>query len=429
MSMSLSRLRFLLLYALLAVILLAGALAVLVWGLNLRDEDRGVAPTGPFVAAPGQVERGAYLARAGNCMGCHSAPGGAMLAGGRRIDTPFGGVWAPNLTPDDATGLGRWSAADFWRALHNGRSRDGHLLAPAFPYPSYTLVTRDDADAIYAYLRSVPAVQQSSPRPGLRFPFGTQPALAVWRALYFKPGVFQPDPARDATWNRGAYLVRGLGHCEACHTQRDALGGFSSGSEFNGGLVPMTHWYAPALASPGADGAAVADTIALLKNGVSARGAVIGPMADVVDTSTRWLTDADVLSMASFLHTLPPPARDAAAAGAFEAAPPERMKAGAAVYKDACVRCHGEQGEGVPGAYPPLAGNRSVTLASPVNVVQAILGGGYPPSTTGNPRPYGMPPFVASLTEQQVADVATYVRQSFGNQAPQVTTLDLTKAH
>jgi mono/diheme cytochrome c family protein len=434
-----SRLRFAFVYALVAVVAIGGAVALLLIGLGLRGDD-AVAPeppvaAGPFVAQPGQVERGAYLARAGNCGGCHTARGGLPYAGGRVIETPFGGVPAPNLTPDLETGLGRWSAADFWRALHDGLARDGRPYAPAFPYPDFTLVTREDADALYAYLRSLPAVRRANDPGRLRFPYGTTPALAVWRALYFRPGVFAPEPAHDATWNRGAYLVRGLGHCEACHASRDALGGASAAASFTGGALPTQHWYAPALAAPVEAGLADADAtqlVQLLKTGVSPRGAVIGPMADVVATSTQHLTHEDLFAMAVYLQPASganPHATASRAAPAVPDAPPDQMKAGAAIYHDHCARCHGDAGEGAAGAYPALAGNRSVLLASPVNVVQAILGGGFPPSTAGNPRPYGMPPFVATLDETQVAAVATYVRQSFGNRAPAVSVLEVARSH
>jgi mono/diheme cytochrome c family protein len=433
-----SRLRFAFVYALVAVVSIGAAVGLLLVGLGLRGDDAvapaGPAPAGPYAATPAQVARGAYLARAGNCEGCHTARGGPAYAGGRVIETPFGGVPAPNLTPDDETGLGRWSEADFWRALHDGLARDGRPYAPAFPYPNFTLVTREDAAAIHAYLRSLPPVRRANEKSRLRFPYGTTPALAVWRALYFRPGVFEPDPARDVAWNRGAYLVRGLGHCEACHTARNALGGATTASTFGGGALPTLHWYAPALAAPVDAGGAADDVTALaqlLKTGVSPRGAVIGPMADVVATSTQHLDDADLFAMATYLHAVPgaPASRGPAARTGppVEDAPPAQMQAGAAIYHDHCAGCHGDAGQGEPGAYPALAGNRSVTLASPVNVVQAILGGGFPPSTAGNPRPYGMPPFVATLDETQVAAVATYVRQSFGNRAPAVSLLEVAR--
>ena len=161
-----------------------------------------------------------YPARAGDCVACHTAVGETPFAGGRRIATPFGDVYSSNLTPDDATGIGRWSRSDFWRALHYGKSRDGRRLYPAFPYPNLTRVTREDSDAIYAYLRSLAPVSRETPAATVGFPYDTQLALRVWRALYFRAGEAKPDPSRSAQWNRGAYLVEGLGHCSACHAAR-----------------------------------------------------------------------------------------------------------------------------------------------------------------------------------------------------------------
>lgn len=224
------------------------ALAALVWHLNTRDEPELSATA--INATPELLARGAYLARAGNCAACHTVRGGTPYAGGRGIDTPFGTVYSSNLTPDVRTGIGSWSAAEFWRALHNGRSKDGRLLYPAFPYPSYTTVTRPDSDALYAYLHSLPATAQPAPPHALRWPFNQQAALAVWRALYFSPATFQPEPAQSAEWNRGAYLVRGLGHCGACHTARNALGATDTRLDLAGGLIPVQNWYAPSLTAP-----------------------------------------------------------------------------------------------------------------------------------------------------------------------------------
>jgi mono/diheme cytochrome c family protein len=211
--------------------LLAGLVVLLVLGtaalvaLNLRGEDALPAEAGTaFEATPAQVDRGRYLALAGNCAGCHTVRGGQPYAGGLGIETPFGTVYAGNLTPDAQQGIGSWSPAHFWRALHNGRGKDGRLLYPAFPYPSFTRITREDSDALYAYLRSVPASATPNTAHRLRFPYDTQAALAVWRALSFTPAPFVPDPAQPAEWNRGAYLVEGLGHCIACHGTRNVAG-------------------------------------------------------------------------------------------------------------------------------------------------------------------------------------------------------------
>lgn len=410
-----------------AALLVMALLAALVAWLNVRGE----APLDATVTAPGAtgdatadaatIQRGAYLARAGNCIGCHTAAGGAALAGGRGIDTPFGTVFASNLTPDEATGLGRWSAAEFWRALHHGRSKDGRLLYPAFPYPSFTHVTRVDADALYAFLRSVPPVRQPNQPHALRFPYSTQAALAVWRALFFSPGGLAPEPGRPAEWQRGRYLVQGLGHCAACHSGRNALGGPGLNAEFAGGLMPDESWYAPSLANPAEAGVqrwSQAEVVRLLGAGVSAHGSVAGPMAEVVYGSTQHLSPQDLAAMAHYLGALP---EQPAPVPTAKPAPPDQLARGGDLFKQHCAACHGEQGQGVPGIYPPLAGNRAVMLAPPHNLVQAIRKGGFAPATAGNPRPFGMPPFGHLLSDDEVAALATFLRQSWGHQAPPVS--------
>jgi mono/diheme cytochrome c family protein len=402
------------------------ALALLVLWLNLRGEEK-IHDAPPLTPPSGEsVARGAYLMRAGNCAACHTDRGGAAFAGGRAIDTPFGTVYASNLTPH-ATGIGSWTPAHFWRALHNGRSKDGRLLYPAFPYPHYTLLTRADADAMFDYLRSQPQVDRPNTPHRLRWPYGTQTALGVWRAMYFSPGEQAEDPARSAEWNRGAYLVRGLGHCGACHSARNALGATSNMMDLSGGLIPMQNWYAPSLSSATEASVAAWDTaqvVRLLKTGVAPRGAVLGPMATVVKESTQHLNDADLQAMAVFLKSLP----DGAAQEEETQAP--RMSArmaerGAKVYEQHCVRCHGANGEGVPGAYPPLAGNRAVKLHVTANLVQVVLGGGFPPATAGNPRPFGMPPYATLLSDADVAAVISHVRHAWGNNASAVSEFDV----
>ncbi|MGB9110332.1 MAG: cytochrome c, partial [Telluria sp.] len=346
---------------------------------------------------------------------CHTARGGQPYAGARLLETPFGGVSAPNITPDRATGIGAWSADDFWNALHNGVGRDGRLLYPAFPYPNYTKVTRDDADALYAYLRSLAPARQKNQPHALRFPYDSQAALAAWRLLYFKPGVYAPVPARGADWNRGAYLVEGLGHCAACHSPRNELG--ASGPGLHGGLIPVLGWYAPSLASTDPHLAQ------LLRTGVSPNGAVFGPMAEVVGRSLQHLSENDAGAMAVYLKSLPVEHEEREPA----AAPPDAsMKLGAKLYEQHCADCHGKDGrggiseDGSP-AYPALAGNRTLQLAEPVNAIRIVLNGGFAPATAGNPRPYGMPPASPVLNDEEVAAVVSYVRASWGNNARMVT--------
>jgi mono/diheme cytochrome c family protein len=409
---------------------LAG-MGALVWALNVRDEVDVNAPVATAAPSDSLIARGAYLARAGNCMSCHTARGGEPYAGGRAISTPFGTVFTSNLTPDNKTGMGTWSSAHFWRALHNGRSKNGRLLYPAFPYTNYTQVTREDSDALFAYLGSLPAVAQPNQPHALGFPFQSQAALAVWRALYFSPGVYQPESSRNAEWNRGAYLVKGLGHCSACHSARNALGASSQALDLAGGLIPMQNWYAPSLTSPHEAGVGGWDReriVRLLKNGVSPGASVTGPMAEVVLRSTQYLSLEDLGAMAQFLKELPN-ARPESAAPATPNAPATLAVNGARLYQQHCEQCHGHDGQGIANAYPALAGNRAVTMKLTVNLVQIVLNGGYAPATQGNPRPFGMPPFVLVLGDSDVAAVLTHIRTSWGNQASAVTPLEVKHLH
>ncbi|MBI5258282.1 MAG: cytochrome c [Burkholderiales bacterium] len=412
--------------------LLLAALGALAW-LNLRDEP-AADDTASVASDAATVQRGAYLARAGNCAGCHTVRGGAPYAGGRGIETPFGTVFAGNLTPDADTGLGRWTAAQFWRALHNGRSADGRLLYPAFPYPHFSRITRTDSDALYAYLRSLPPVRQPSRPHALRFPYDSQFALAVWRALFFAPARHHDDPRRTADWNRGSYLVHGLGHCGACHAPRNLLGAQRRDPALDGAPVPMQDWYAPALNAAEEAGVAhwpLDEVVQWLKTGRTARATALGPMADVVVRSTQHLSDADLRAIGVYLQSqvpAPSPASitsvpvvqgRASPPGAHGTAP--TGDAGRRLYERHCADCHGPQGEGVPGAYLPLAGNRTVTMANPANLVLAVVNGGFAPATTGNPRPFGMPPFGHVLTPAELADLLSYLRRAWGHQAPPVS--------
>lgn len=410
------------------VALITGTLVV--W-LNIRGEAAVVQgrPAGAPRPEAKDIARGAYLAKAGNCAACHTARGGAELAGGRAMATPFGTVYASNLTPDRETGLGDWSADEFWRALHHGRSKDGRLLYPAFPYTSYTLVTRQDADAVYAYLQSLPPVKRANTPHALRFPYKLQASLAVWRALYFRPAVLEDESTQSAQWNRGRYLVSGLGHCVACHASRNALGAVPHDKALRGGIIPMQNWYAPSLVSDNEAGVhtwRTTDVVALLQTGVAPNGSVLGPMADVVYRSTQFLSPQDLRAMAVYLQALPP--SEETSAQPAEPAQASTMQLGQRVYSDHCASCHGEQGQGAPGLYPSLAGNRAVTLTVPNNLVKVITYGGFAPATAGNPRPFGMPPFGQMLKGEEIAAVSTYIRQSWGNRAALVSDLDVFQA-
>lgn len=374
----------------------------------------------------GSVARGAYLARIGDCVACHTKHGGTPFAGGFAMPTPFGTLYSPNITPDNDTGIGRWSADEFYQMLHTGHSRSGQLLYPAMPFPAYTKVRRDDSDALFAYLSSLKPARQPNRDNELRFPYNNRSLLVGWRLLYFKEGTFTPDPTKSAEWNNGAYLVEGLGHCSTCHTAINALGGSSDDKAFAGGLIPMQNWYAPSLTSNGEAGLgnwAISDIVALLKTGTSMRGAVYGPMAAVTYNSLQYLSDADVHAMAVYLKTLPAHQETAtgAAGGGATSVSASVLARGHGVYERACAECHLSSGKGKPPAFPPLAGNQSIEMASAVNPIRMVLNGGYPPQTPGNPRPYGMPPFAQVLSDEDIAAVVTYIRVAWGNHGDPVS--------
>jgi mono/diheme cytochrome c family protein len=405
--------------------LLASVLLILAANVNAGEPERSHETQ--------QAVLGAYLARIGNCMGCHTAKGGQPFAGGRRLSTSFGIFVTPNITPDKETGIGLWSEEDFWQALHQGKSRDGRLLYPAFPYTEYTKVTRQDANAMFAYLQSLPSVSQSNPPHDIFFPYNFRPLLAIWRALYFKAGIYETNSSRNEAWNRGAYLVQGLGHCNACHTTRNVLGA-SQDDALTGGQIMGMNWYAPSLSSQleaGSGDWAIEEIAALLKTGITTRAVASGPMATVVRQSLQHLSQEDVHAMAVYLKSLSenessnaPGVRFSVMTGSLR----RYLDSGGQLYEQYCQTCHGADGKGAPGIYPALVGNRSVVMQSPLNTIRSVLNGGYPATTTENPRPYGMPPFQQILHNAEVALVVSYIRNAWGNRGSVVTTVDVDRS-
>ena len=403
-----------------------GAWALLAW-------QRGMSDLTPASAVPAPQERGAYLAAVGNCAGCHTMRGGKRLAGGRPIPTPFGTVFSSNLTPDP-TGLAEWTADDFWRALHLGISRDGRLLVPAHPITNTTRVTREDADALHAWLQAQPPAAAPQRAHELRWPMnselGAQLAVATWRALNFRPGVYLPNPARDAAWNRGAYLTQGLAHCSACHAARDALGGDQGAADFRGGPLAGLGWVAPSLHDPAEAGVQHwpdRDLQRWLHSGHADGHVAQGPMAEVVLGSMAALNDGDLAAMSAYLRSLPehPVPRPQATSPDLP-----RRERGAALYREHCAQCHGPQGEGRHDdnghlAYPALAGSRMVTQASAANLIRMIERGGFGPATPEHPQPYGMPPFAGVLGTDDLAALASHLRQSFGHHAGDVAPVEV----
>ncbi|HTV85947.1 MAG TPA: cytochrome c [Dyella sp.] len=405
------------------------ALALWWWLAHRSNAAPGMAED-PAIAAmlkdPTVIAKGRYLATAGDCVSCHTAQGGARYAGGRLLPTPFGNVPSSNLTPDPQTGLGQWRLEDFWRALHSGVGRHGELLYPVFSYTSFTKVTREDAIAIFAYLKSLPPVRQQATPLGLRFPYNVRATLAAWRALYFKEGVYQADPAQSASWNRGAYLVQGLGHCIECHAPRGTWGGVEPRAPLSGGRIPEVDWYAPDLsmqAHGGLQGWSKQDIVDLLKTGQASKGSALGPMADVVVGSTQHLRDEDLQAIADYLQSLPARPKPLTTKPSFDSKP--LIERGQGIYAQRCASCHGKDGAGIAGVYPPLDGNATVLEPTGMNATRAVLLGGFAPLTQGNPRPYSMPPYAQQLSDADVAAVVTYVRQAWSNRAAAVEERDV----
>ena len=367
-----------------------------------------------------QIERGRYLTVAGDCASCHTVPeSGQPFAGGRPIDTPFGIVLGANITPDRETGIGAWSDELFLNALREGKGHGGTLLYPAMPYPYYTKVTERDGLAIRAYLNTVQPVRNAVVSNKLPFPFDVREEMKVWNGLYFKSGEFEPDAAKSPEWNRGAYLVEGLGHCGACHTPKTTLGGDDLKHAFQG--YALQGWFAPNITNDnesGIGGWSVADVVSYLKAGHNAVTAATGIMAEEVSLSSSQMTDADLKAIASYLKDLP--SQGSSSHSAISASDPT-MVAGGAIYVDECSACHGKDGKGVPFLFPSLAGSPNVRSADPTSLVRVVFEGARSIATAGEPTGPGMPWFAWKLNDAEIAAVLTYVRNSWGAAAPPVT--------
>jgi mono/diheme cytochrome c family protein len=366
------------------------------------------------------LERGRYLVAAGDCAACHTADGGQPFAGGRAIPTPFGTIYSTNITPDKETGIGRWSNQEFYKAMHEGVRRDGKRLYPAFPYPSYTKVGVDDVRAIKAYLDALPPVKQQNKPSELPWPLSIREVMAGWNALYFHEGTYRTDPNKSAQWNRGAYLVEGLGHCGACHTPKNVLGAPKKGEGLEGGYGE--HWYASSLTGDLRDGLgawSAQDIVDYLKTGSNAKAAAAGPMAEVVRNSTQYLSDPDLNAMATYLKDLPGPQKAAEAKG--NSIDQSVLTRGAALYVDNCTGCHLENGAGIAQVFPPLKASAPVQAKDPATVVQAIVDGATVVATKEKPTGFAMPAFGWKLSDQEIADLATYIRNAWGNRAGAVS--------
>lgn len=355
-----------------------------------------------------KIEQGKYLATAGDCISCHTAPGGTPFSGGLKMNTPFGYLLSPNITPDIKTGIGSWTKKDFFRALHDGVNKKDQDLYPAMPYDASTKVSAEDVDAIYAYIFSLEPVSNVVSVNHLDFPFNIRKSMIFWRELFFTPGFFKPDLTQSEAWNRGAYLVEGLGHCSECHSPRDVLGGIEQSKAFTGALIDG--WFALNLTSNLTTGLgtwSAADIANYLKTGAyPGKTTALGPMAEVVHNSTQNLTDVDLLAMATYLKSLP---ANSSLYNGSKKIDDHRLD-GARLYIDHCSGCHQSNGRGIQNVIPPLASNPVVIAPNPANTLKVVLEG-----IIAQNHYIAMPSFASTLSNEEIAQIVNYVRTSWGN--------------
>ncbi len=385
-----------------------------------------------FVAGAMANEKGEYLARAGDCVACHSVPGGRAFAGGLKMASPVGTLYTTNITPDPETGIGSYTLEDFDRSIRRGIARDGHRLYPAMPYPSYAKLTGSDIADLYDYfMHDVPAVRQANRANEIPPFLSPRWPLAVWNVVYTPSPGFTPDPSKDAQWNRGAYLVEGLGHCGACHSPRGTAWQEKSldarDSSFLAG-ANLDDWYAPSLRANQATGLgswSQGEIAEFLKTGHNRHAVAYGSMGDVINNSTPYLTDSDLAAIAAFLASLP--ATEAETAWVEDTSTAQALlsgktdTAGAALYVSACQTCHRANGAAAPPYVPPLAGNPTVLDKDPASLINIVLNGSWPLVAKGRPDAYRMPQFREQLKDRQIAEVVSFIRGAWGNKAGAVS--------
>jgi mono/diheme cytochrome c family protein len=391
-----------------------GVSAAIVCGLGYSSLART-----PDQQAFEKIQRGRYLVTAADCAACHTRPdGGAPFAGGRPIETPFGNVVSANITPDKQTGIGAWSDDDFDKAVRQGIRRDGSRLYPAMPYTSYTKMTRDDVNAMHAYLSTIAPVHNEVTSDTLPFPFSIRWGMTVWDWVFFNSGTYAPDKAKSAEWNRGAYLVQGPGHCTACHTPKNFAGGDKSGQLLQG--ANLQGWFAPDITNDNRRGLgrwSPEDIVKYLKTGHNPIAGATGTMSEEIEHASSGMTDGDLKAIATYLKSLPGRNDDQKPIAADDA----RMKAGAAIYRDQCSACHQLDGKGVANLFPSLADSSQARSDDPTTPIRIILQGARSVTTKGEPTGPGMPSFAWQLTDEQIAAVLTYIRNTWGSAAPAVS--------
>jgi len=420
----------------LAVVVLAviGAGGFFYWPASLEP----VALTQAFPVGADLIARGAYLTMASDCAACHTVPGGKPFAGGLAFKLPFGTIYSPNITPDKNAGIGSWSDAEFVRAMQKGIGRHGEDLYPAFPYTSYALVSTDDVLAIRAYLATLSPEPTRPPANDLFFPFNQRALMRGWKLMFLPWRRFEPDVSRTADWNRGAYLVEGLGHCGECHTPRNLLFARKSGDRLAGAVVEGQKAYNITPDKRTGIGNWTDDALAayLSTGHADGHGSASGGMAEVVDLSLRLLTIADIRSMATYLRALP--ARSTALEGTLVADPPmltasaswsppkqTPMSPGLKVFEGACASCHAWDGSGREVAHASLKGARTVNDPDGANLVRVILHGSHIGSAQGDLM---MPGFADAYSDAEIAAVSNYVINQFGGSAGKVSEPEVAEA-
>ena len=371
-----------------------------------------------------QLSRGQSLVVAGDCMSCHLRDGGEPFAGGLGLNTPFGVIYSSNITSDSQTGIGAWTSEQFYQAMHDGKGVHDENLYPAFPYPWFRRASRADDDAILSFLKTTPAVNYTPPKNHLPFPLNIRASVGGWNMLFLKSAEFQTDAAQSADWNRGAYLVNGLGHCGACHTPKNALGADKSEQFLRGG--DLETWVAPDLTANPRAGLGdwnIDDIAEYLRAGRNAHAAAGGPMADVITYSTSLMNDDDRRAIATYLKSQP-----ASPTIAFSAPDGQAMHRGAEIYSDACTSCHLEDGVGQSRMFPPLKADAVLQQADPAGLLHLILAGTRIGPSASRPSPLAMPSFAWKLSDQEIADVSTFIRNSWGNQAAPISESEVSEA-
>ena len=387
-------------------------------------DDRITAAAGP-TTDPAAATRGAYVAAQADCAACHTVPGGKPYAGGYGLETPFGMIYSTNITPDRKTGIGNWTERDFFRAVRHGQHKNGQLLYPAMPYNAYVKISDADMHDLWAYMRTLSPIEQEATPNTLGFPYNIRLSLLVWNLLFFDNTPFSAHPDKSEQWNRGRYLVDGAGHCAACHSPKNLLGGdtnhYLQGAELLGSYAPeITGNPYRGLGSWSSE-----QIQAYLKTGSNHQAVASGPMGEAIEFSTQHLNDQDLAAIADYLKSLP---GSGTTAPKVVAASDSQMQRGAQVYEHNCMACHNVAGEGISGMVTGFADNPGTRTPSGSNLIATVLKGGKAVATEHNVTGAGMPSFDWKLSDADIAAVLTYVRNSWGNAAPAIESSQVERA-